>query len=413
MTDRKAEIIHEILIDNLERAKDLIEIDPKGLEPLLALIGESIQLPPPLKKWKSPLPQFITTSVSYTCSIGCEMCNAGFSDKTKLFDQYKHLSLSEFTALNPWLQSASHVALVGLGETLDSPHIESFLKSVKNKVSFISTSGIPLNEKKIRLLIKSHLHYLNLSFDGKTTAGHGSASKKYIDKFWEKVKLVQKIKQTENVSHPVLHLTIALDRENIDQLSELLRAAKKNGIFSADLIYMVPFNHSLFQKSLFPKWENATAQINAAMETWNNSGMHIRFFEKSTIENSPKVCYFVDKHIMFNLNRQRPDVCCGSIDMPIKIKNLKPETYWNSFPFRYFRSLHFSKSHEEIPEVCRSCWVLNPEKINEKFSRQNKKNLKKNYLDWYNQASLLKLEKKQTLLSLFFKRSYNLLQIHH
>ena len=105
MTDRKAEIIHEILIDNLERAKDLIEIDPKGLEPLLALIGESIQLPPPLKKWKSPLPQFITTSVSYTCSIGCEMCNAGFSDKTKLFDQYKHLSLSEFTALNPWLQS--------------------------------------------------------------------------------------------------------------------------------------------------------------------------------------------------------------------------------------------------------------------------------------------------------------------
>ena len=91
------------------------------------------------------------------------MCNAGFSDKTRLFDQYKYLSLKEFDALSSWIKSASHVALVGLGETLDSPHIEYFLNSLKDKVSIVSTSGMPLNITVIEKLIKSQLHYLNLS----------------------------------------------------------------------------------------------------------------------------------------------------------------------------------------------------------------------------------------------------------
>ena len=212
---------------------------------------------------KVNLPKIFTTSVSYTCGIGCEMCYAGFSDKTSLFDDYKYLSREEFDALSSWLKSASHVALVGLGETLDSPHIEYFLNNLKNKISFISTSGMPLNRKLIEKLIQSQLHYLNLSFDGQTTSGHGSARAIYIKKFWKKVELVQKIKQSLNVSHPALHLTVAVDLENIDQMDEILRSAHNNDILSVDLIYMIPYNRPLYKKSVFPRWENSKNKINA------------------------------------------------------------------------------------------------------------------------------------------------------
>jgi len=404
MGNRKAEILHYILTDNLEHAKKLIGAHPKGLEKIAQLVSKTIAQPPALAKWKSPLPKIFTTSVSYTCGIGCEMCNAGFSDKTSLFDDYKYLSREEFDALSSWLKSASHVALVGLGETLDSPHIEYFLNNLKNKISFISTSGMPLNRKLIEKLIQSQLHYLNLSFDGQTTSGHGSARAIYIKKFWKKVELVQKIKQSLNVSHPALHLTVAVDLENIDQMDEILRSAHNNDILSVDLIYMIPYNRPLYKKSVFPRWENSKNKINAVMKTWNQFGLHVRFFEKSKIEVAPKTCYFVDKHIMFNLNRQRPDLCCGPLDMPLEIGNLKPEDYWNSFPFRYFRSLHFSDSREELPEKCRSCWVLNPENLKNSFSNKPRTHSEAFCLEWYNHASLLKSGQKIDESASFFQK---------
>ena len=400
----KAEIIHSILVDNLEQAKTLIGPSPKGLKELAKLVRKTVAHPPPLAQWESPLPPIITTSVSYTCGIGCEMCNAGFSDKTRLFDQYKYLSLKEFDALSSWIKSASHVALVGLGETLDSPHIEYFLNSLKDKVSIVSTSGMPLNITVIEKLIKSQLHYLNLSFDGKTTAGHGGARETYTKKFWKKVGLVQKIKQSLKVSHPFLHLTIAVDHENIEQLDEILLSAQNHDIPSADLIYMVPHNRPLYEKSVFPQWEDSKDKINSVMKTWNQSGMHVRFFEKLKIEATPKTCHFVDKHIMFNLNRQRPDLCCGSLDMPLAIGNLKPEDYWNSFPFRYFRSLHFSESRAELPEICRSCWVLNPKNLKNSFGNQPRNYSEAICLEWYNHASQLKLEQKIGASASFFKK---------
>lgn len=193
MISQNNEIIPCILTDNLEQAgKLLTQSTHPELEELANLLDKTPRSRVPLAGWSSPLPKFITTSVSYTCGIGCEMCNAGFADKTSLFEDYKTLTPEEFEALSPWIQNASHVALVGLGETLDSPHLEYFLEKLKDKITFISTSGVPLNKKVIEKLIHAQLHYLNLSFDGKTIAGHGGGRDSYINKFWEKVGLIQK-----------------------------------------------------------------------------------------------------------------------------------------------------------------------------------------------------------------------------
>lgn len=275
-----------ILTDNLEQADKLI-VQSLQLEQLAILLDKTPRNRVPLVGWNSPLPKFITTSVSYTCGIGCEMCNAGFADKTSLFEDYKNLTPEEFEALSPWIQNATHVALVGLGETLDSPHLEYFLEKLRDKITFISTSGVPLNKKVIEKLIRAQLHYLNLSFEGKTTAGHGGGRDSYINKFWEKIGLIQKIKKALNVSHPILHLTVAVDSENINQLDEITSSAKSHNIPSVDLIYMVPHNHSLYEKSVFTDLENFRQKINSVMDKWNGRRMNIRFYEKTRWESSP------------------------------------------------------------------------------------------------------------------------------
>ncbi len=389
----KKEIISYILTDNLGKADKLIAQSPHlDLGELANLLGKTSRNFIPIAGWSSSLPKFITTSVSYTCGIGCEMCNAGFADTSSLFKNYKYLTLEEFEALSPWIKNASHVALVGLGETLDSPYLEYFLERLRDKITFISTSGVPLNKKVVEKLIRAQLHYLNFSFDGKTTAGHGGGRDRYIHKFWEKIELTQKTKQALNVSHPILHLTVAIDAENYNQLDEIINSAKSHNIASVDLVYMVPHNHSLYEKSVFPDLKNFQGKINRVMKKWNELGIHVRFFEKTQLETSSDTCYFVDKHLMFNLNRQKPDLCCGSLNMPLEIGGLSPEEYWNSFPFRYFRSLHFSGVPEKLPETCRTCWVLHPEKLNDSFQRGETLNL--DCLEWYRKAGILKSANK-------------------
>lgn len=403
METLKKEIIRSILTDDLEQAGKLLAQFPnRGLEELTKLLDKTPRERVPFAGWCSPLPKFITTSVSYTCGIGCEMCNAGFADKTSLFEDKKYLTLEEFEALTPWIENASHVALVGLGETLDSPHLEYFLKKLKDKITFISTSGAPINKKVIEKLVHAQLHYLNLSFDGKTTAGHGGGRDSYIQKFWEKVGLIQKTKQALNFSHPILHLTVAVDSENINQLDEIIKSAKTHNILSVDLIYMVPHNRRLYEKSIFTDLERRRERINSVMEKWNGMGTHVRFFEKTKLESSPATCYLVDKHLMFNLNRQKPNLCCGSLDMPLEIEGLTPWQYWNSFPFRYFRSLHFSGTDENLPEICQNCWALHPEKL--KGSFENFDSHEADCRRWYREAGQFKSRKEIGEVELLYRK---------
>ena len=59
----------------------------------------------------------------------------------------------------------------------------------------ITTSGVPLNKKKVGLFIELGLKYLNLSFDGNTTLGHGGGKLSYTKMFWKKVDMIQEVKR--------------------------------------------------------------------------------------------------------------------------------------------------------------------------------------------------------------------------
>lgn len=131
------------------------------------------------------------------------------------------------------------------------------------------------------------------------------------------------------------------------------------------LSVMTPFNEDLFNKSIFTDFKYYQAKINRAIQYGIQKGLLVRFNDAEEIKDS-RPCPWVDRMLAFNEDWYQPSVCCGPINMPIKIQSESPEAYWNSFPFRYFRYSHQNECSNLLPSECDTCWEMHPLKFAEK-----------------------------------------------
>jgi MoaA/NifB/PqqE/SkfB family radical SAM enzyme len=363
-------VLSAILVDDLKEAKRLLNQDDGALSGISELLGKVIDKPAPLKSLTAQPPKEIHTAVSYTCGIGCKMCGSGFHNKTSLFEDYKQLSPEQFDEVLPWIDSAGLVVYVGQGETLDNPHIYDFVKKSAGKQSALTTSGVPLTREKLKRLIQSSLQTINFSFDGLTAAGHGSGNEKYSQTIWERIDMVQAMKEELKSETPHVMITMVLNKENVGQMEEMVDTAKAKGIFLLQLDVMVPHNPELYEQSIFTDFKYYQKKINEEIKKGNEKGLWVRIGDDVEIKDS-QPCHFIDKMLIFNLDRYLPSVCCGPITMPLKIQGYTTDTYWNSFPFRYFRYMHGTGESETLPVACDTCWAMNPLKFAEKMQPNN------------------------------------------
>ncbi len=369
--DLQNKALRAILVDDLEQAKRLLKQDDGALSGISELLGKVIDKPLPLQNLTAQLPQEITTAVSYTCGIGCQMCSSGFADRTSKFDDYKYVSPEQFDEVLPWIDTASLVVYVGTGETLDSPHIYDFVKKAKGKPTTLTTSGVPLTKEKVKRLIDSNLTTICFSFDGITSAGHGSGSEKYSKTILNRIDMVQATKKELGVERPHIMINMVLNNENVDQLDEMVDLALSKNAILLLLSIMTPLNDDLYKKSIFTDFKYYQTKINRSIERGNKKGLQVKFGNANEIKNS-QPCSSVDRMLAFNEDRYHPSVCCGPIKMPIKIRDESPDTYWNSFPFRYFRHMHDQGESESLPSACDTCWEMHPLKFAKKMQpRQN------------------------------------------
>ena len=355
-------VLSAILIDDLKEAKRLLQGNDETLIGISELLEKTTGKPTPLKNLTAQPPREIHTAVSYTCGIGCKMCGSGFHDKTSLFEDYKQLSPQQFDEVMPWIDAAELVVYVGQGETLDNPHIYDFVKKSAGKHSNLTTSGVPLTREKMKRLIQASLKDINFSFDGLTLAGHGSGNIKYSQTIWKQIDMVQSVKKELGSEFPQVMITMVLNKENVDQMEEMIDSAKERGVFLLQLDVMVPHNPELYEQSIFTDFKYYQKKINEEIKKGNEKGLWVRIGDDIEIKDS-QPCHFIDKMLIFNLDRYLPSVCCGPITMPLKIQGYSTDTYWNSFPFRYFRFMHGTGKSETLPVACDTCWAMNPLKF--------------------------------------------------
>jgi MoaA/NifB/PqqE/SkfB family radical SAM enzyme len=387
--DIKTQILRVILVDDLNKARELLkQVDAEELNLIRSLLDSIDDTSRPLKHLTAPLPKDILIATSYTCGIGCQMCSSGFADRTSIFDDYKYISPEQFDELLPWIDAASLVVYVGTGETLDNPHIYDFVKKSAGKPSTLITSGVSLTPEKIKHLIDSKLQTICFSYDGITSAGHGSGNEQYSKTILNRIDMIQTTKKELGSKTPHVMINMVLNNENADQLDDMIDLALSKNASRLLLSLMTPFNEDLLKKSIFTDFKYYQGKINQAMKRGNEKGLPVKFIDENEIKDSQS-CSSVDRMLVFNEDHYLPSVCCGPITMPIKIKDESPDTYWNSFPFRYFRHMHDQGKSEALPIACDTCWAMHPLKFAEKVQHRD------NNFDAYSlylEASRLKRE---------------------
>jgi len=360
--DLKQNIIYSTLTDNLQRAKSLLEENPKELPLLADLLDRAHEKALPLNHLKSDDPDFVVFFPSYTCGVGCKMCCTGFSSKTQLYENYLYMTPEEFDSCMPWVQNSSFVIFCGLGETLESPHMINFLEKIKDKISIIYTSGVPLTRGKIRDLIHAELKILTFSFDGKSPLGHGSGNPDYIRKFWGKVDWVSQLKKEMNSIYPKVTLNITISQDNQDELSEIIDTAQQHGIHEIMIDPMTSFDQQNFKETIFADFENSKNKINPVLDRWNREGIDITQtgFTKSFSDSN--CCPYVDNWLTIigtEPSTVKTGVCNGLLDIPKVVQGFQNKEDWNSFPIRYLRYLHFCSSEQNKPMQCQNCILTN------------------------------------------------------
>ena len=387
-------IIQSILTDDLEKARFFLNQSTGSHKLLLDLLKKVENRPVPLNFLKIKYPSIIHIPTSFTCQIGCKMCNAGFNDRTSIYSNRNYLLPEEFDNFKPWIETATHINLVGIGETLESPYIPDLLKKITKKVSMITTSGVPLNKKKVGLFIELGLKYLNLSFDGNTTLGHGGGKLSYTKMFWKKVDMIQEVKRELGSKFPILLLNVSINSENIDNLDELLSVAHKKKISYVDLVAMFPINTETLNKSIFPDLDKSLKRINKVISIWRTNGLNVTVSEKEEMKKTLDSCHFIDNYLIFNTPTPAPHPCCGPLDFPLDYPSMSKEIFWNSFPFRYLRYLHYFGEQENWPMVCQTCNLVSLKHFAKSADTKffNKENNAKAY-DLYRSISKLKNEK--------------------
>lgn len=354
------EVIQSILCDHLREAEKLLKVNNAESEVFSNLIEKAKNLPRPLAQFTAASPSRIGINVSYTCSLRCGMCNTGFSDRNRLYPDYLHLDQKMFDSFQPWIDGGNRVFFNGAGEPLESPKAINFLEQIKDKETWLFTSGVPLNRKKIIDLINAELDCLMLSFEGASPLGHGGLNFGYSEKFWEKVQLIQKLKKEKRTEKPNIVLRISVDNHNLDQLDNLIAKAFDIGLREIILFPTTPIKEEQFYDSIFFKWKEAKAKVHQIMYRWNLLGMNITILENSEkIEDNMKVCPYVNNSVVLDGKRNTVSLCCGPMEVPLALNAVPFEVFWNSFPVRYFRYLHFASEANALPKVCQECPIIN------------------------------------------------------
>ncbi len=393
------EVLDLLMTDRLEDAACALARESEPDPVLKNLIARARGRDKPLASLTADLPEYVVVNPSYTCNIGCKMCITGFHNKTEIDPNYKYLSPEQFEKAKPWIRTGTHVFFVGIGETLDSPHLFDFLEDVDGPVKVVTTSGVPLTREKIRMMIETGVQILNFSFDGKTSVGHGDGKDTYIKNIWNKIDLVRKVKEELSSETPVMGLNVTVNRENLSDLDNLFTQARERDIRDILLLPMSVVEDSgrispmLYEKSFGPDFDRCSAEFKNIVDRWNRNGLRLQVNAYSEYHERAEVCSYVDNTIQIHGLSSGPNICCGKIEMPLTFWDTPPEEYWNSLPFRYFRYLHFVGERKGLPRECQDCWILETRRYYKTCGEAlHTAPLKVDPIPVYQEASRLKLE---------------------
>jgi radical SAM protein with 4Fe4S-binding SPASM domain len=104
------------------------------------------------------------------------------------------------------------------------------------------TNGLLLDEKKAGVIVDSGMHHISISIDAATQPTYGRVRGGELDRVWEGLRILQRMKRERGVQHPVVQFNYVMLRSNLEEMVPLVEKAHELGVQQID--FRLPF---LFQ----------------------------------------------------------------------------------------------------------------------------------------------------------------------
>jgi len=175
----------------------------------------------------SPSLDWIQVEITTHCNAACIYC-----PHTLLKNRWpnKHMEISLFRKLIPFLKYTNMVYLQGWGEPLLNNDIFEMIRICKKhgKCVGFTTNGMLLTEDVIRRLVSLELDIIGVSLAGTTAATHNQIRKGTdFNQLVDNLELLRKIKAENKTRAPEVHLAYLMLRSNFHELKEIAAIAKK------------------------------------------------------------------------------------------------------------------------------------------------------------------------------------------
>ncbi len=182
------------------------------------------------------MPRHIQVEVTNYCNMNCLSCGRRYIVKKP-----KHMAFEELKTIYDAIRP-SNINLSGLGEPLLNPDIFRMIRYCKKYGSIVNfPTNLNVSTKIIEKLVSAGPQQIKISIDAATAETYKLVRQR--DSFHEvlrNIKLINTLKKETETPFPEIRFNFALQKENIDELPQLLSLAsdlKVNTVYIQDLNY--------------------------------------------------------------------------------------------------------------------------------------------------------------------------------
>jgi len=230
-------------------------------------------------------PPLGTFFVTYRCNASCEFCDLpqryarlgkelDTNRMKRILDQFRDLG-------------TSGIGFTG-GEPLVRDDIFELLRHSKNlgMHTHLNTNGLALDEKCIGRLFEIGIDSINISLDGAESRTHDRI-RKSAGLFDRIMKAIQMIKERQNDNHIELTLVSVINKDNIDEIGELVQLAERVGVDGIGFMPVHPYlekdgDKVLFSENYDPRIRRLTEYLiekKKSSDIIDNSAGYIKLFQ--------------------------------------------------------------------------------------------------------------------------------------
>jgi MoaA/NifB/PqqE/SkfB family radical SAM enzyme len=232
------------------------------------------------RKKPKAYPLELSVGTTSYCNLNCIQCPRA-ENEGNLMPKDIRLPMDYYQQLEPFLKRANEVSLYGLGEPLiDKDYFEKvqFVTSFGANVS-LSSNGTLMDEKKCRKLIESGIRAIGISLDASTAEVYNVVRPPGgFDTVLHNIKTLTRLKKEMGASHPLLHLSFGVMRQNIHDLQRFPDLASELGATEL-IVHPVTYQSHNQKEELAVDWNDLLAAVDSARKKAESHGLVFHFWD--------------------------------------------------------------------------------------------------------------------------------------